>query len=154
MVAIATCTAEHLAVKVHVEHTSEIEVATKFEDTTWHCEHHNLNLNYAGRFALSETAIKAVSRYFLQVWTLQIPTSVGENPGVDMFLGDGSDEQFGGYPTFVPDFLQEPDLAFPHGAFRNKSVAKSLSKARRKPRDSTQNSGAVWKEDLLWHGTY
>ena len=38
---------------------SETEAAANFEDATWHCEHHNPNLNYVGKFALSETATKA-----------------------------------------------------------------------------------------------
>lgn len=28
--------------------------ASRFEDATWHCEHHNPDLNYIGKFALSE----------------------------------------------------------------------------------------------------
>ena len=33
---------------------SEKELAARFEDATWHCEHHNPDLNYVGKYALSE----------------------------------------------------------------------------------------------------
>lgn len=33
---------------------NEAELAARYEDATWHCEHHNPDLNYVGKYALSE----------------------------------------------------------------------------------------------------
>lgn len=33
---------------------NEAALAARYEDATWHCEHHNPDLNYVGKYALSE----------------------------------------------------------------------------------------------------
>jgi hypothetical protein len=52
--AIANRTADHLGVKYYKKHMNEKELAARFEDATWHCEYHNPDLNYVGKYALSE----------------------------------------------------------------------------------------------------
>lgn len=72
----------------------EAELAAYFEDATYHCEHHMPDLNYIGKFALSE-----------------VPREVGFKV---VLTGEGSDENFAGYnPTYLPDYLREPDVSWP-----------------------------------------
>ena len=52
--AIANRTADFLGVKYYKKHMNEAELAKRFEDATWHCEHHYPDLNFIGKFALSE----------------------------------------------------------------------------------------------------
>ena len=54
MPAIANRTADFLGVKYYKKHMNEVELAKRFEEATWHCEHHYPDLNYIGKFALSE----------------------------------------------------------------------------------------------------
>lgn len=72
---------------------NEQELANRFEDAVWHCEHHNPDLNFVGKYALSE-----------------VPREHGFKV---VLTGEGADEILGGYPMFLPDFLREPDLAWP-----------------------------------------
>ena len=51
---IAKRTADFLGVKQHKQIMSEEAFAARFEAATWHCEHHNPDLNFVGKFALSE----------------------------------------------------------------------------------------------------
>lgn len=90
---IADRTAEWLGVKHVKKHMDEEGLAERFEDATYHCEHHNHDLNFVGKYALSE-----------------VPH---ENDCKVVLTGEGADEQFAGYPLYIPDFLREPDLAFP-----------------------------------------
>ncbi|KAM4057774.1 asparagine synthase domain-containing protein [Hirsutella rhossiliensis] len=90
---IAERTAAWLGVEHHQLLVGEEELAGDLEEATWHCEHHNMNLNFVGKFALS-----------------RLPRRLGY-PVV--LTGEGSDEQFAGYPMFVPDFLAESDAAMP-----------------------------------------
>lgn len=70
---------------------NEAELASRFSDATYHCEHHNADLNYVGKFALSE-----------------VPLSVGFKV---VLTGEGADENFGGYPMYLPDYLRETDFS-------------------------------------------
>lgn len=72
---------------------NEAALAERFEDATWHCEHHNPDLNFVGKYALSE-----------------VPREVGFKV---VLTGEGADESFGGYPVYLPDYLREPDPSFP-----------------------------------------
>lgn len=91
---IANRTADFLGVKFHKKHMGESELAAYFEDATYHCEHHMPDLNYIGKFALSE-----------------VPREVGFKV---VLTGEGSDENFAGYnPTYLPDYLREPDISWP-----------------------------------------
>lgn len=72
---------------------SEEELAKRFEDATWHCEHHNADLNFVGKYALSE-----------------VPREHGFKV---VLTGEGADEHFAGYPVYLPDYLREPDLSWP-----------------------------------------
>lgn len=91
--AIASRTAEWLGVKHVKKHMDEQGLAERFEDATYHCEHHNHDLNFVGKYALSEAP--------------------HENKCKVVLTGEGADEQFAGYPLYIPDFLREPDLAWP-----------------------------------------
>ena len=89
--AIANRTAEHLGVKYIKKLMNEAELANRFEDAVWHCEQHNADLNFVGKFALSE---------------------VPQEEGYKVVLtGEGADEIFAGYPLYLPDYLREPDRA-------------------------------------------
>ena len=91
---IASRTAEHLGVKYEKKLMSEDELAIRFEDATWHIEQTNPDLNFVGKFALSE---------------------VPEEAGYKVVLtGEGADEHFAGYPLFLPDYLREADAAWAH----------------------------------------
>ena len=86
---IANRTAEWLGVKYIKKHMSEAELVRRFEDATWHSEHHNPDLNFVGKYALSE-----------------VPQDVGYKV---VITGEGADEHFGGYPLYLPDYLREED---------------------------------------------
>ncbi|KAF2224845.1 hypothetical protein BDZ85DRAFT_317481 [Elsinoe ampelina] len=89
---IANRTAEWLGVKYIKKHMNEAELAKRFEDATWHCEHHNPDFNFVGKYALSE-----------------VPREVGYKV---VITGEGADEHFAGYPMYLPDYLREPDHAW------------------------------------------
>lgn len=89
---IAERTAEWLGVKIHKQIMDEEGFASRFEDATWHCEHHMFDLNYVGKFALSE-----------------VPREHGFKV---VLTGEGADETFTGYNLFFPDLLREADLTW------------------------------------------
>ena len=103
---IADRTAKHLDVQYHKILMDEDELARRFEDATWHTEHHFADLNTVGKFALSE-----------------LPRTHGFKV---VLTGEGADENFGGYPMYLPDYLREADLAWPAAA-RNLPDAKRES---------------------------
>ena len=92
---IAERTADFLGVKLHKQHVGEEAIASRFEDATWHCEHHNPDLNYIGKFALSE-----------------LPRELGFKV---VLTGEGADETFTGYQQYLPDVLREADLTWDSG---------------------------------------
>jgi len=87
--AIANRTAQHLGVKYLKISMNEVEIAKRFEDAVWHCEQHNPDFNFVGKYALSE-----------------LPQSTGYKV---VLTGEGADEIFAGYPLYVPDYLREDD---------------------------------------------
>ncbi|EMC99897.1 hypothetical protein BAUCODRAFT_102022 [Baudoinia panamericana UAMH 10762] len=89
---IANRTAEWLGVKYIKKLMNEEELAKRFEDAVWHCEQHNADLNFIGKYALSE-----------------VPQEAGYKV---VLTGEGADEIFAGYPLFLPDYLREPDMAW------------------------------------------
>jgi asparagine synthase (glutamine-hydrolysing) len=72
---------------------NEETYARLFEEAYWHSEHHMPDLNVVGKYALSEL--------------------VREKGFKVVLTGEGSDEHFGGYLTFLPDFLREADDTWP-----------------------------------------
>ena len=88
----------------------ETEIAAGLEDATYHCEQHNENLNFVGKYALSR-----VSR---------------EHGYKVVLTGEGADEQFAGYPVFVPDFLKERDHAWPALAIPENERERLLEKQK------------------------
>lgn len=91
---IASRTAAWLGVRHVKKHMDEEALAERFEDATYHCEHHNHDLNFVGKYTLSEVP----REYDCKV----------------VLTGEGADEQFAGYPLYIPDFLREPDPAWPN----------------------------------------
>lgn len=71
---------------------SEASLAARFEDAVYHIEHHNNDLNFVGKYILSE-----------------LPRQHGYKV---VLTGEGADEHFGGYPLYQPDFLREPDWSY------------------------------------------
>ncbi|ERF74817.1 hypothetical protein EPUS_03201 [Endocarpon pusillum Z07020] len=90
--AIADRTAQHLGVRFYKKNMNEQSLADQLEDATWHCEQPYADLNFIGIYALSELVREQGFRVLLN--------------------GQGSDEIFGGYSFFLPDFLREPDSTF------------------------------------------
>lgn len=82
-----------LGLELVTTYMDETKLAEKFANATYSSEHHNPDLNYVGKFALSELANKHDYKVILS--------------------GEGSDEHFGGYWHFHPDFLREADGAYP-----------------------------------------
>ena len=99
---IAERTAEFLGVKLHKHHVGEEAIASLFEDATWHCEHHNPDLNHIGKFALSE-----------------LPRELGFKV---VLTGEGADEIFAGYQPYLPDMLREADLTWDSGLCEKKRL--------------------------------
>ena len=102
VVDIAERTAKFLGVKLHKQHVGEEAIASLFEDATWHYEHHNPDLNYIGKFALSE-----------------LPRELGFKV---VLTGEGADETFAGYHQYLPDVLREADLTWDSGLSENKRL--------------------------------
>jgi asparagine synthase (glutamine-hydrolysing) len=88
---IAQRTAEFLGVKFLKKHMDEATLADNFEDAVYHIEHHNNDLNFVGKYALSE-----------------LPRQHGYKV---VLTGEGADEHFAGYPLYLPDYLREEDKA-------------------------------------------
>lgn len=88
----ANRTADFLGVKFYKKHMNEQELANSFEDATWLDEQPNPDLNFIGTYCLSKL-------FQEKGFTVNIN-------------GQGSDEIFGGYNIFLPDFLREPDNSF------------------------------------------
>lgn len=92
-VAIAKRTAESLGVEFHKTLMSEQALADNFEEATWHNEYPMPDLNYIGKYVLSDAP---------------------KEHGVKVVLtGEGSDEHFAGYPMFLSDYLAETDHSWP-----------------------------------------
>lgn len=98
----------------------ESALAARFEDATWHIEHQNHDLNFVGKYALSE-----------------VPR---ENNFKVVLTGEGADENFGGYPMYLPDFLREPDLAWPSSALSDAERARQHAQAEE---EVAQNYAAI-----------
>lgn len=86
---ISERTAKHLGIKFLKQHMSEKDLADDFEEAVYHIEHHNQDLNFVGKFALSK-----------------VPRLHGYKV---VLTGEGADEHFGGYPLYLPDFLAQED---------------------------------------------
>jgi len=92
---IAQRTAEFLGVQFLKKHMDESTLADNFEDAVYHIEHHNNDLNFVGKYALSE-----------------LPRQHGYKV---VLTGEGADEHFAGYPLYLPDYLREEDKAMVGG---------------------------------------
>lgn len=121
--AIANRTAEWLGVKFHRKLMNEEELAKRFEDATWHYEHHNPDMNFVGKFALSEVPLETGYKVVL--------------------TGEGADESFAGYPLYVPDYLREPDLTWSeHNSLPEKQRLQEFEKAEEAARLYYESVGA------------
>lgn len=107
---ISERTAEWLGVRFIKTLMDEEELSKRFEDATWHCEQHNHgDLNFVGKFALSEV--------------------VRENGYKVVLTGEGADENFAGYPVYLPDYLRERDYAWPALQMSDEQRAKRCADA-------------------------
>jgi len=121
--AIADRTANWLGVKYVKMLMNEEELAKRFEDATWHAEHHNPDFNFVGKYALSE-----------------MPSEHGYKV---VITGEGADENFGGYPMYLPDFLREPDLTWTkYNAIDEQSREQQLSYTEQAAKDYYIGIGA------------
>ncbi|KAM3081836.1 hypothetical protein ACMFMG_004306 [Clarireedia jacksonii] len=84
---IAVRTAEHLGAKLIKKHMNEEAIAQRFEQAVWHSEHQNYDLNFVGKYALSEA-----------------PHELGM-------------KVFGGYQALLSDILLEKDHSAPQTLF-------------------------------------
>ncbi|KAF9873700.1 asparagine synthase [Colletotrichum karsti] len=93
---IAERSAEWLGVQILKKNMDETELANNFAGAVYHTEHHHFDLNCVGKYCLS---------------------TLPRQHGVPVVLtGEGADEHFAGYPFLLPDFLLEPDYAWPGSA--------------------------------------
>ena len=90
---VATRTAEWLGFECLKRDVDEEKLAANFQDAVYHAEHHNFDLNSVAKFALSS-----------------LPRELGVRA---VLSGEGSDEHFGGYSYFAPDFLRDADTSMP-----------------------------------------
>ncbi|GJC92806.1 asparagine synthase [Colletotrichum higginsianum] len=106
---IAERTANWLGVQILKKDMNEEELAKNFADCVYHNEQHHFDLNSVGKFCLS---------------------TLPRQHGVPVVLtGEGADEHFAGYPFLLPDFLLEPDYAWPDSALaKNNSMRESMQK--------------------------
>lgn len=107
----------------------EAYLAESFESATYHSEHHNPDLNYVAKFALSELP---PNHGFKVILSGKSTAFVYLKIALTIFEGEGSDEHFGGYPHFLPDFLREPDLAAPHANICEQKRQKLLAQSEKK----------------------
>ncbi|KAL9077988.1 MAG: hypothetical protein Q9157_003092 [Trypethelium eluteriae] len=120
--AIASRTADFLGVKYFKKHMNEAELAKRFEDATWHCEHYYPDLNFIGKFALSE-----------------LPRQHGFKV---VLTGEGADEHFSGYQVYLPDYLREPDTSFQSPLFPESLRIEQFERAERDLADYYTSIGA------------
>ncbi|GAB7357484.1 hypothetical protein MBLNU459_g0021t1 [Dothideomycetes sp. NU459] len=121
--AIASRTADWLGVNYTKAHMGEAELAERFSDATWHAEHTNPDLNYVGKFALSE-----------------VPQAAGYKV---VLTGEGADESFAGYPVYLPDYLREEDTSWEaHNSLPEAERLSHLDKAEDAARDYYRSVGA------------
>lgn len=100
----------------------EQQLADRFEDAAYHCEHHNPDLNSVGKFALSELPRKEGFKVVL--------------------TGEGADEIFAGYPLYMPDFLMEPDHTWPHCSIPPADRVRLYENAKTQNREAYTRIGA------------
>lgn len=121
--AIANRTADWLGVKYIKAHMDEAQLVNRFADATWHAEHTNPDLNYIGKYALSE-----------------VPRAAGYKV---VLTGEGADESFGGYPTYLADYLREPDPSWStHNTLPESARIAEFEKAENAARDYYESVGA------------
>ncbi|KXH66828.1 asparagine synthase [Colletotrichum salicis] len=101
---IAQRTADWLGVQILKKDMNEEELAKNFVECVYHTEHHHFDFNFVGKFCLS---------------------TLPRQYGVPVVLtGEGADEHFAGYPFLMPDFLLEPDYAWPDSALAKNNQAR------------------------------
>src|SRR5262249_37348513 len=90
---VAQRTADWLGVRLLRQVVDEQALADNFVDAAYHCEHHNVDLNYVGKHILSA-----------------LPRQEGFKV---VLTGEGADEAFAGSPFFPAELLREPDPSTP-----------------------------------------
>ncbi|KAL2363928.1 hypothetical protein RJZ56_003137 [Blastomyces dermatitidis] len=105
---IADRTAKWLGVETIKKVVDEAILADNFTDAAYRCEHHNNDLNFVAKFALS--------------------TLPQENGIKVVITGEGADEHSAGYAYFLQDLLLEPDLSQPNSKPSSDEVRQQLLK--------------------------
>jgi asparagine synthase (glutamine-hydrolysing) len=59
-----------------------------------------------------------------------------------VLTGEGSDEHFGGYPAYLPDYLREPDHAWPHNPLSEEQRVKQCRKTEDEVKSYYRSVGA------------
>ncbi|KLJ12401.1 asparagine synthase (glutamine-hydrolyzing) [Blastomyces silverae] len=121
---IADRTAKWLGLETIKKLVDEATLADSFTDAVYHCEHHNIDLNFVAKFALS--------------------TLPQENGIKVVMTGEGADEHFAGYAYFPHDLVLEPDLSQPNTPLSSDEFRKQLLK---KVVDETSNISRNLGED-------
>lgn len=121
----ANRTADFLGVKFYKKHMNEQELANSFEDATWIDEQPNPDLNFIGTYCLSKLFREKGFRVNIN--------------------GQGSDEIFGGYNIFLPDFLREPDNSFAGPTASDEERLEAMN-------DAEQELNEVYSGKLDLHG--
>ena len=120
---VAKRTADWLGVSFHKAQMTEHELASRLEDATYHAEHAYHDLNFIGKYALSE-----------------VPRQHGYKV---VLTGEGADEQFAGYPLFLPDFIAEPDYSTDGTTGKDELSQEERHEERQRLRDIIKDSYAV-----------
>ena len=114
---IAKRTAEFCDADYRQLDLTEDDLLRAFEESVWHVEQPQINLNGVGKFLLSKFV---------------------RDEGYNVVLaGEGADEHFAGYQFFTTDYIREQDYASPHG-FGN------MSEADRRLRNSPENKSSAF----------
>lgn len=107
---------------------SEQVLADNFEQATWHNEYPMPDLNYIGKFVLSDAP---------------------KEHGVKVVLtGEGSDEHFAGYSTFLSDYLAEADHSWADYNLTEEERQNAWVEARKASAWFFQMSAATNKEEV------
>lgn len=92
---IAERTAKFCDADLEILKVTESDLLDNFEESVWHVEHPQFNLNGVGKFMLSKMV---------------------RDQGYKVVLtGEGADEHFAGYIHYQPDYLREADETSPNG---------------------------------------
>lgn len=122
-VEIAKRTADFLGVDFRAMHASEKMLCENFEKAVWAIEQPANDLNFVGKYMLSEFV---------------------SGQGYPVVLtGEGADENFGGYSLFLADYLAEQDKTSPSTAIDESIRERHLARVREMGKDAPGTNAFV-----------